>query len=107
MISSLENLTEIFSKMNADGMDTSKTLKGGFYFIDEEKENLQKLYEEMKDHGYKFEEIRELDEHEWMIYVSKEDILNPEKLHKRNIAFNELSEYCAVSLYDGWDVPHA
>ncbi|GAA3934944.1 hypothetical protein GO495_15045 [Chitinophaga oryziterrae] len=33
----------------------------------------------------------------WRLYVT-------EKLHKRNLAFNELADYCEVGLYDGWDV---
>jgi hypothetical protein len=32
------------------------------------------------------------------------EILTPEKLHKRNIAFNELARHCEVELYDGWAV---
>jgi len=41
---------------------------------------------------------------EWTLHASKIDTLTPELLHKRNIAFNELADYCEVSLYDGWDV---
>ena len=39
-----------------------------------------------------------------MLTVSKIDILTAEKLHKRNIAFNELAKFCGIDLYDGWDV---
>lgn len=58
----------------------------------------------MKDHDYKIEKLERDEDDEWTLQVSKVDVLTPEKLHKRNIAFNELAEYCNVSLYDGWDV---
>ena len=58
----------------------------------------------MEQHDYKVENFEKNDGNEWTLKVSKIDILTPEKLHKRNIAFNELAGYCDVKLYDGWDV---
>jgi len=40
----------------------------------------------------------------WTLYVTKIDILSPEKLHKRNLAFDHLADHCCVELYDAWDV---
>jgi hypothetical protein len=50
------------------------------------------------------ESLHEADDKSWVLQVSKSEVLDPEKLHKRNISFNQLAEYCEVELYDGWDV---
>lgn len=104
MQSDLNRLIATFDKMNNDGFDTDNYLKWGFFFIDKNENNLRMLFEELEGSGYKFESIREYDKDNLMLYVIKIDILSPEKLHKRNIAFNELAEHFSVSLYDGWDV---
>ena len=103
MLPDLDDLEELFKKMNRNGFNTEEPLKWGFFFLDETKSNFEKLYEELKDHGYKVEKLT-LDKGEWALFVSKIDTLTPLKLHKRNIAFNQLAEHCNVSSYDGWDV---
>ncbi len=106
MIANLDNLIELFQKMESTGFDTSMPLKWSFYFVDPSKEKLTKLYAELSEKNYVLEKIYRIDENvtEWTLHASKVDILTPEKLHKRNIAFNQLAEYCEVALYDGWDV---
>jgi hypothetical protein len=44
---------------------------------------------ELKDHRYDLEKLEQLDTGEWMLHVSMIDILTAEKLHKRNVVFNE------------------
>lgn len=100
----LGRLERIFEKMLADGFNISDPLKWGFFFFDNDSNKLRRVFEELKDKNYIQEDLNEMDDGKWRLYVSKVDILTPEKLHKRNIAFNELAEYCDVELYDGWDV---
>ena len=104
MKSNLENLKVIFKKMQRDGFDISKPLKWGFFFFDNEKEKLLNVFEELKDHNYVKESLEITDDGKWKLYVTKIEILEMEKLYRRNIAFNELAEHCNVDLYDGWDV---
>jgi hypothetical protein len=104
METDLNQLQEIFIKMTKDGFNTNSPLKWSFYFIDAEKNRLEKLYKEMMEHNYITEKLEHNEENEWTLQVSKVDTLTPEKLHKRNKAFNELAGYCNVKLYDGWDV---
>ncbi len=100
----IDNLREIFSRMVRDGLDVEKPLKWGFFFLDKSKENLMKVFAELSDHGYTVQELHQTDDGMWVLQVSKTETLDFEKLHRRNIAFNELAEHCNVSLYDGWDV---
>jgi hypothetical protein len=104
MISSIDNLVAIFDKMSKDGWDIRSKLKWGFFFVDTDKGKLKAVYEELKEKDYVLESIYSSDESKWTLHASKVDTLTPEKLHRRNIAFNELDEYCSVELYDGWDV---
>ena len=104
MKSNLENLKAIFKKMQKDGFDLLKPLKWGFFFFDNDKEKLLNIFEELKDHNYLKESLEITDDGKWKLYVTKIEILEMEKLYRRNIAFNELAEHCNVELYDGWDV---
>ena len=105
MDTNLERLTEIFNKMQADGWNIQSNLNWGFFFVDPDKEKLKRVYEELKDNNYVLEDIYQPDDEEfWTLHVSKIETLTSEKLHKRNIAFNELADYCEVESYDGWDV---
>ncbi len=104
MTSNLDNLIDTFNRMKADGFDENAPLKWGFYFVDTNKKKLQNVFNELKDNNYILEDIYLTDDNNWTLFASKIDILTPEKLHKRNIAFNELAHFCEVELYDGWDV---
>ncbi|MGI4867283.1 MAG: ribonuclease E inhibitor RraB [Janthinobacterium lividum] len=106
MNSSLQNLEELFSQMQRDGLDTSLTMKWGFFFLDKNKKKLAEVFTELEDSNYKLESIykAETSSKLWTLHVSKLDILTPEKLHKRNLAFNNLADHCEIALYDGWDV---
>jgi hypothetical protein len=104
MIPDLDNLIEMYIKMEAEGWDTKAPLKYGFYFVDSNGQKLQLVYNELKNSNYTLEKIYLSDDQKWTLHVSKIDWLTPEKLNKRNIAFNELADYCEIELYDGWDV---
>jgi len=106
MQSDLNRLTEVFEHLKANGFNVNAPLNWGFYFIDQSKKNLASLFEELKEKNYTLEAIYKADskDKEWILHVSKIDTLTPEKLHRRNIAFNELADYCDVEFYDGWDV---
>jgi hypothetical protein len=104
MKADLENLKKLFAKMKTDGFDTSRELRWGFLFIDNPKDALLEIYDELKDHGYTLVELESIEGGEWKLYVTKVDTLTAEGLHLRNIAFNELVDRYGVKLYDGWDV---
>jgi hypothetical protein len=104
MKSELASIEEIFKKMEVEGFDTTLPLKWGFFFVNSKKENLQNVYSEMRDKGYTLESIEATEDKAYQLHVTKVDVLTPLKLHKRNIAFNELAAYCNVEGYDGWDV---
>ena len=44
------------------------------------------------------------DDGAWVLQVSKTEVLAADKLHRRNLAFNDLAAHCGVDSYDGWDV---
>lgn len=102
----LDNLINIFSKMSANGFNTTQPLKWGYFFVDNDRQKLETLYNELKEKDYCLIDIYHVDSNDddWTLYVTKTEVLTPEKLHKRNIAFNELVKHYSVELYDGWDV---
>ena len=103
MIANEENIKTLFSKMNNEGWDISKPLKWGFFFYSKVEDNLKMVYSELMDHDYQVEYVHENEDNEWVLHVSKVESLASNKLHRRNIAFNELAE-AYNSYYDGWDV---
>ena len=103
MESSLENIKNIFNKMKEEGWDISQAHKWGYFFVSQEEDKLKQIYRELKDRKYSLESIQQADDKKWVLQTSKTEILAPEKLHKRNISFNELAEHYN-SIYDRWDV---
>jgi hypothetical protein len=65
-----DNLLAIFEKMHVSGFDANKALKWDFFFINDNKEGLERVFNELKDHGYLIEKL-ELDDEEWTLQVSK------------------------------------
>ncbi|NSL85807.1 ribonuclease E inhibitor RraB [Chitinophaga sp. Mgbs1] len=104
MQSKLESIKGAFDKMKGDGFNTNSNLRWGFFFFNDGQTGLKKVYDELKEHSYVLESLEKVDFDEWRLHVSKMDTLSPEKLHKRNIAFNKLADFCKGKLYDGWDV---
>ena len=100
----IEKLKIIFKKMSKDGFNMEEPLKWGFFFFDGDINKLRKVFNELSGHNYQQEDLNQMDDGKWRLYVSKIDILSYEKLHKRNIAFNQLAEHHNIELYDGWDV---
>ncbi|MBH8557702.1 ribonuclease E inhibitor RraB [Hymenobacter negativus] len=100
----LGTVKNMFRKMAANGWDTKAALKWGFFFIDKDKDKLHDVFAELEGHSYSIEELHQADDGNWVLQVSKFDTLTPEKLHRRNIAFNDLAAQCGVESYDGWDV---
>src|SRR5205823_4593795 len=89
----LESVQTTLAKMAADGWDTNAPLKWGFFFAHSSKEPLLKVVTELKDHEYHVESIHQSEDETWVLQVSKTEVLAAEKLHRRNIAFNELAAH--------------
>ena len=98
-----ENINSAFSKMESEGWKIKEPLKWGFFFFSNEEDNLKSIFSELSDHNYKIESTHKNEDNEWVMQVSKTEVLAPDKLHRRNIAFNELADAYGY-YYDGWDV---
>lgn len=89
--------------MEDNGWDPTAPLKWGFFFYSRKEIDLKGVFSELEGHEYKMEGLRNIDDKQWLLHVSKRDVLTPDKLYSRNVAFNELAE-AYHSYYDGWDV---
>jgi hypothetical protein len=103
MKSDLSRLKDTFQKMDEDDFNTNLPLNWGYYFINDNKASLERLYEEVQE-DYELNGLEKINSSEWRLYINKTEVLTPEGLHKKNIEFNELALKHSVSLYDGWDV---
>ena len=90
--------------MSSDNWDTNKDLTWGFFFVDKDDKKLKNVFGQLRDKEYKQVKLDKGDDGLWTLQVSKRETLTPEKLHKRNLAFNDLADSCDIELYDGWDV---
>ena len=104
MIADFPSTKKLMAGMEQSGVDFSKPLKWRFFFYDEERPKLNRLFEELSDDKYALESIAESREGEWVLEVSKIDTLSAEKLHRLNMMLNDLAEAYDVQLYDGWDI---
>lgn len=104
MIADFPSTKKLLAGMEQSGLDFNKPLKWRFFFYDEERQRLNRLFEELSDDKFVLESIRESGDGEWILEVSKLEVLSAEKLHRRNLALNELAEAYGVQAYDSWDV---
>lgn len=104
MIADYPSTKKLLADMEQSGVDFSKPLKWHFFFYDEERQRLNRLFEELADDKFVLESITESDDGEWILDVSKVETLSAEQLHRRNMALNEIAEAYDVQLYDGWDI---
>ena len=105
MIADLASVQSAFARLAADGVDLSQPLRWSFYFADATQEALLRVFAELEDHGYSLDELRQLEDGTgWLLHVAKLEVLAADKLHRRNVSFNDLAEYCEAALYDGWEV---
>lgn len=91
----------VFEDLKSKGFDTSNRLIWSFFFFNDDEIKLRKIIKELDGYGYTSELSKFEDE--YRLIVNKIEMLTPEKLEKRNMAFSELADYCDV-LYDGWEV---
>lgn len=100
----LDRILNAYEKLSTEGWNMYSELKWGFNFLSSTEKNLIEIFSEMKDFNYEIDFFRYRDDIQlWQLYVTKKEILEAEKLHRRNLAFNELAIY-NKSEYDGWDV---
>jgi hypothetical protein len=97
----INHFVGVFEDLKSNGFDTSNKLVWSFFFFNEDETKLRQVIKELDGYGYTTELSKF--ENEFRLIANKIEILNPEKLEKRNIAFSKLADYCDV-LYDGWEV---
>jgi hypothetical protein len=98
-----DSIDAMYAKMEDNGWNTAKPLKWGFFFFSKDEGNLKGIYAELMDHSYNVESVHQNEDGDYVLQVSKVEILPSDKLFRRCHAFNELAE-AYDSLYDGWDV---
>jgi hypothetical protein len=104
MNADLAQTAAVFDRMEADGLNTSEPLKWGFFFTSNSPDALDAVWDKFADHEYSRESTHQADDRTYVLQVSKIEALTAERLHRRNVAFNELADFCGPVLYDGWDV---
>lgn len=97
----INHFIRIFEDLKSKDFDITNKLTWSFYFFNEEENKLRQVIKELNGYDYTIELSKFEDE--YRLVATKIEILTPEKLKKRNIAFSELADYCDV-LYDGWEV---
>ena len=105
MQANLASVHAVFERLRADGVRIDQPLRWGFVFSDAERLPLERIFAELEGYEYHLESLRALEDGTgWVLHVTKTEVLAPDKLHRRNVSFNELAEYCEAALYDGWEV---
>ena len=100
-----DSILTAFEKLSNEGWNMKEPLKWGFTFYAISENELHNVFSELQEFNYQIEELKERpDLNLWQLYVSKTEALQPEKLHRRNLAFQELAESLQIDSYDGWDV---
>lgn len=76
------NVKKFFDETSRDNFDIDKIQAWRFFFRDDNRESLMKLYNKLKDHEYGLDGLGQGDNGMWTLEISKNEILSPQSLAK-------------------------
>lgn len=101
---SLWNIKNAFQKMEKAWWDIAKEKKWQYFFYSESLLSLEKINEELFNKWFLIEYIwKTEDDAEFLLILSKNEVLSPVELNNKNILFNDLALKYSID-YDWWDV---
>jgi regulator of RNase E activity RraB len=104
------HLTEMFQKLQDNGLSGSDPLLWGFFFADHDPEKLEVLVPALESRGYKFVDLYEAESEEefseqlYCLHVEKVEQHNIDTLETRMKELRALAEQYGVESYDGMEV---
>ncbi len=99
----INTYVKIFEELEKEGWDIASQLKWSFFFLDNNKAKLNLVFTELVNSDYKLKELKKVNG-VWRLHVMKFERLTPEKLFKRNLAFDVVADFFDIQCYDGWEV---
>lgn len=96
------NVKEFFNETSQDNFEIDKIQAWRFFFRDDSRESLMKLYNKLKAHEYSLDGLKQSDSGMWILEISKKEILSLQSFAKRNMALIALIDKYDVQSYEGW-----
>jgi hypothetical protein len=102
----LSQLERMFENMRTEaGWDPEDDLLWGYFFMDREPSNLQRLAKKLEEMGYRFVDLYPTDDGATnVLHVERVETHGPLSLHRRNHELEALAAESGVESYDGMDV---
>lgn len=99
------NIQVAFDKMLESWWNIDKEKKWHYFFFNKTLNELSSFSELLIKEWYKIEFLWETDDwDEYILIISKVEILTPSLLNNKNISFNDRVKNQSIDLYDWWDV---
>ncbi|WP_433900869.1 DUF695 domain-containing protein [Sphingobacterium puteale] len=99
----LEEIEEMFSKMEANGVYTDRTLLWGYFFTADKKDHFNQITKELKNQNFELVEIFQADDKSYWLHLERKEIHNPKSLFELDkVLYNVAKKYEVT--YDGFDV---
>jgi tetratricopeptide (TPR) repeat protein len=99
-----DNIDEIFTRMELQGIKTNSRMLYGYFFYGQSKKQLEKLGKELSKENYEIVRLEELKEEKtYILHIQKIEIQSRETLRKTKEKFRLQAKKYKVE-YDGWDV---
>ncbi|WP_165869284.1 ribonuclease E inhibitor RraB [Maribacter algicola] len=104
-------ILEVFEDIRQKGeWDINRELLYGYFFLDENRQKLKTVGDNLKKNGYTFVDIfkAESEENEkaemYYLHIEKVEIHSVDSLFERNIEFYKVAEKFGINSYDGFDI---
>lgn len=104
MNSDQNKIDHIFDKMRENGWDIEQPLKWGHFFFHSSAPALMGFIKTMEAKSYTVESLHKNNDGNWVLHISKTEILSSQELQKRKLQLIALSQLNNIDRYDGWDV---
>ncbi len=102
--SSEDMTSNIFEALEVQGVNTSKELLYGYFFVDKKKNRLERLKNKLIELSYNIVELSKRDNGIYILHVEKVEIHSKDSLLKREDELTKLAMQFDVYNYDGFDV---
>jgi len=101
----LPKIKSAFEQMEHEaGWNTNERLYWGYYFLDHDKQRLERFSENLKKSGLEIIEIRGTENKLYLLHTGKHMVHSPESLLEECQNLARLAIDNQIEIFDGWDV---
>ena len=100
---SLEKITEMFTSMKAQGVNTDTTMLWGYFFIADKQNQFDEVKSKLANQHFDFVEVYQAEDKSYWLHVERKEIHTAKSLYELDEELYKIADKFKIT-YDGFDV---